>query len=228
MKQRYSTIVYFYKMKSVKHNLADIRREYTSRTLSEQDIASSPFEQFERWFREAMNSQLPEPSAMALSTVSASGKPSCRIVLLKSYSEEGFYFFTNYNSRKGIELNEHPCACLTFFWPELERQVRIEGSVKKISREDSESYFHSRPRLSQLGARSSPQSELITSQQLQKNFEEEEKKWEGKEVKYPEYWGGYSLNPDYFEFWQGRPGRLHDRVIYTADNAQWKTGRLAP
>lgn len=211
-------------------NISDLRNEYNRHSLSEKNLHIDPVHQFEIWFQEALAGNVNEPSAMHLSTASPDGRPSGRIVLLKGLSEEGFIFFTNYHSKKGKQLAVNPYAALTFFWPELERQVRIEGMLKKTDEEASEEYFRSRPRLSQLSTAASEQSEVVESREF---LEEKLQKLEGiyadKEVIRPPHWGGYILKPELVEFWQGRPGRLHDRIQYTLleENA-WKVERLSP
>lgn len=210
-------------------NVEALRREYSRRALSEDEIADDPIEQFAIWFRQALAADLPDANAMTLATASAKGKPSARIVLLKGFDQLGFRFYTNYQSRKGRELEENPHASLCFFWPELERQVRIEGEVKKMSREDSAAYFEKRPRLSQLGAWASSQSSEVESREaLQQNFEKMKERFDGKDIHMPEFWGGFSVQPARIEFWQGRPGRLHDRIVYSKENSGWTISRLAP
>lgn len=209
-------------------NLADIRKEYSLKVLDNQHINSNPFEQFKTWFQEAIESQVLEPNAMHLSTVSPSGKPSGRIVLLKGI-DKGFLFFTNYDSRKGKDLIHNPFASLTFFWAELERQVRIEGHVEKIKPEASTEYFNSRPFESRIGAIASPQSQLIENREvLEHKYAEIWQRYEGDEPPKPENWGGFRLIPDVFEFWQGRKSRLHDRLRYKPSEDSWKIERLAP
>jgi pyridoxamine 5'-phosphate oxidase len=221
----------------MKHpNLAALRENYTLGGLLEADAAPDPFTQFHRWFDEALAVSIQEPNAMSLATVSPAGTPSLRIVLLKDINmhgpkdEQGFTFFTNYNSRKGQDLAHNPAAALCFHWRELERQVRIEGSIEKLPREQSESYFRSRPRSSQIGAWVSSQSTVIASRetldQAQRLFEE---RFAGQDVPLPDFWGGYLLRPVAVEFWQGRPSRLHDRLLYHQDEAsQWRISRLSP
>ena len=209
--------------------IAALRENYTKGSLDVTDVSQSPIEQFQQWFDEAIASQLLEPNALLLSTVSSDGKPSARIVLLKGL-DEGFKFYTNYLSRKGTELIENPHACITFFWAELERQVRIEGLIEKVSAEESDAYFQSRPRGSQIGAWTSNQSMVISNREILEEREKHliEKFGEGH-IPRPPYWGGYRLVPTYIEFWQGRPSRLHDRVSYTrVENETWKIERLSP
>lgn len=196
--------------------------------LQESDLDSNPLKQFEKWFEEVLASGLEEPNAMVLSTVNE-GKPSARIVLLKDL-DSGFKFFTNYGSKKGQEMEENPQVALTFFWKELERQVRIEGLVEKVSADESDEYFKSRPRGSQIGAWVSHQSAAIASREvLEATNAELEARFEGKEIQRPDHWGGYRVIPTYIEFWQGRPSRLHDRLAYTKkEDNSWKIERLSP
>lgn len=210
--------------------IAQMRREYTQRALNKHDVHPNPVQQFQQWFDEAVRAQVPEPNAMTLSTVAPEGKPSARIVLLKGIEEASFVFFTNYQSRKGQELEANPQVALTFFWVELERQVRIEGTVHKASDERSTQYFHSRPRGSQLGAWVSSQSQKIADRSvLEQRLQEVTQKFEGQTVPKPPHWGGYVVAPQSMEFWQGRPSRLHDRILYTLqDNNHWIIERLAP
>lgn len=210
--------------------IADIRRDYSQKSLSETEVDKNPIQQFARWWEEAINSKIDEVNAMTLATASSDGLPSARIVLLKGFDERGFVFFTNYESYKGRQLAENPKACLVFFWKELERQVRITGLVVKISPEESDEYFHSRPEASQIGAWVSPQSRVIESRQwLDKKFKEQVRLMEGTSIQRPPYWGGYLVKPVELEFWQGRPSRLHDRIQYTLDeNGNWMIERLAP
>ncbi len=212
-------------------NIENFRKEYTAHALDEADVSPGPVLQFERWFEEALAARLPEPNAMTLATADASGRPSARIVLLKGFGEEGFSFFTNYQSRKGQNLAAQPWAALVFFWQELQRQVRIEGIVEKLSPEESTAYFQSRPRGSQAGAWASPQSQVIGSREvLARKMDGVEAQFAGQELlPRPPHWGGYLLRPALVEFWQGRPSRLHDRIQYTLmHDGSWKIERLAP
>ena len=210
--------------------IADIRKDYRLHSLNETDVAANPMEQFTRWWDDAVRSEIEEVNAMTLATVTAEGFPSARIVLLKGYTAAGFVFFTNYQSNKGKEMEQNPHVCLVFFWKELERQVRIEGWVEKISAADSEEYFQSRPVGSRIGAWASPQSTVIPNREvIENNVTELEKKYANTPVPRPEHWGGYIVKPVSIEFWQGRSSRLHDRILYTAQNdLSWKMERLAP
>lgn len=209
-------------------DLHNIRQEYSKQSLSEQDCANSPFEQFQRWLHDAVTAQVNEPTAMNIATIDPSGRPSARIVLLKEVTEHGFVFFTNYLSRKGLALNHHPFAALTFFWPELERQIRIEGSIEKIPQADSERYFQSRPYTSRIGAWASQQSSVIPSKSVIITQAALISAKHPLHVPKPPHWGGYIVLPDNIEFWQGRPSRLHDRIRYRLDQHQWIRERLAP
>ncbi len=209
--------------------IADIRRDYKLQSLSEDEVSSNPFDQFSKWWDAAVEAQIDEVNAMTLATADKNGKPRARIVLLKGYDERGFVFFTNYNSQKGKELLENPQVSIVFFWKELERQVRIDGTVKKVSAVESDEYFNSRPRQSKIGAWTSPQSQPIGNRKwLEDQWEEKANHFEGKEIHRPEHWGGYLIEPAVFEFWQGRPGRLHDRIQYSKESGLWKIERLAP
>jgi pyridoxamine 5'-phosphate oxidase len=209
--------------------LSEIRTEYMLRKLNEKDIEKDPFLQLKLWIDEAIEAKVCEPTALSLSTVSPDGKPSSRIVLLKELSDKGLVFFTNYESQKGKELLNNPFGALLFFWPELQRQVRIEGKAEKISKNESAAYFSSRPRGSQLSALSSPQSSVVPKREdLEKLRDDLERKYENKDIPKPENWGGYILIPDYFEFWQGRENRLHDRIVFSKKGHDWKIERLAP
>ncbi|MEH2327713.1 pyridoxamine 5'-phosphate oxidase [Nostoc sp.] len=210
--------------------VADLRKDYTLEGLSELEIDLNPFIQFKKWFDQALAAQLPEPNAMTIATATPDGKPSARMVLLKNFDERGFTFFTNYNSHKGQELAENPQAALVFWWAELERQVRISGYVEKVSETESDQYFHSRPANSRLGAWVSNQSEVIESREvLERRLQEFQSKYENQEIFRPPHWGGLRVIPTEIEFWQGRPSRLHDRLLYTRlDNSSWKIERLSP
>jgi pyridoxamine 5'-phosphate oxidase len=216
--------------KSVRQLVANFRNEYISDGIDEKDILKDPVQQFEKWFNEAVSDKINEPNVMHLSTVGENGRPSGRIVLLKGFDENGFVFYTNYDSRKGEELKHNNFASLTFLWLELYRQVRIEGKVIPVSAEESDNYFKSRPKGSQIGALASAQSKILDSRKtLEKIADELEKKYNDKPVPRPDNWGGYCLKPDYIEFWQGRANRLHDRILYTLNNeGEWKINRLYP
>jgi pyridoxamine 5'-phosphate oxidase len=203
--------------------------EYKKKELTERDLFPSPYQQFEAWLSEALAAEVNEPTAMCVSTVSADHKPSSRILLLKDYGEEGFIFFTNYKSKKGKDLDENSSVALNFFWPELERQVRIEGRVQKTDSALSDEYFQSRPRGSQIGALVSSQSEIIQDRgTLERLKLELEIQYEGKPIPRPTYWGGFRVSPDLLEFWQGRPNRLHDRIVFSKNATTWEVNRLAP
>jgi pyridoxamine 5'-phosphate oxidase len=215
-------------------NNAELRTEYRRETLDERDVARDPLEQFRRWLDEALSAQLPEPTAMALATAGGDGRPAARIMLLKGVDARGFVFFTNYESRKGVELAEHPRAALLFHWIELERQVRIEGAVERVAVAESDAYFASRPRDSRLGAWASPQSRPITDRAaIEERFAEVTERFRdaGEAIARPPHWGGYRVVPDALEFWQGRPSRLHDRIRYRRTDGEagtWIIDRLAP
>jgi pyridoxamine 5'-phosphate oxidase len=210
-------------------NIAAIRKDYMLRSLSENDVNKNPMKQFAAWWDDAIDSNIEEVNAMTLATVNEQGYPSSRIVLLKDFNENGFVFFTNYESRKAKSLSIHPKASIVFFWKELERQIRVEGVVEKISEEESTTYFTSRPVESKIGAWASPQSEVIESRDfLESRFKNFEEKYSEIEIPKPPHWGGYIVKPSRIEFWQGRPGRLHDRIEYNKNNEGWTIERLAP
>ena len=210
-------------------NIADIRKEYKLKLLLEKDVDADPIRQFQQWWNDALLSNIEEPNAMTLATTNKHGKPSARIVLLKGLSNDGFVFYTNYESRKAGELKENPHAALLFFWKELERQVRIEGTITKTSEQESAEYFSSRPQLSKIGAWSSPQSSVIASRdELEKNVSKYQQQFGDGEIPRPPHWGGYAVKPTVIEFWQGRRNRLHDRLQYTLRNDKWIIERLAP
>lgn len=207
----------------------DMRANYALGALDEAEVARDPIEQFAEWFEQARAASGREPNAMTVATVSPAGEPSARIVLLKHFDNNGFVFFSSYNSPKGIDLAQHPQIALLFYWPDSERQVRISGSVEKTSREESEQYFRGRPRGSQLAANIARQSQVIPGRpQLEAEMSEIEARFEGRDVVAPEEWGGFRVRPEVFEFWQGRPNRLHDRVRYRRDRSGWVIERLAP
>ncbi|MEZ4944130.1 MAG: pyridoxamine 5'-phosphate oxidase [Cyclobacteriaceae bacterium] len=210
--------------------LSDIRTDYSKATLDINSVEKNPFAQFEKWFKQAIDSQALEPNAMNLATLSENGRPTSRIVLLKGIENAQFVFYTNYQSQKGKELELNPACALNFFWPELERQIRIEGVVSRVSAETSDTYFQSRPRASQIGAWASPQSTLIKERTIleERVVQIEEKYKDLKVLPRPKQWGGYGVTPLEIEFWQGRPNRLHDRILYTLVDDQWTINRLAP
>lgn len=213
----------------MQQSIADIRKEYTALSLKASEVDANPVDQFLSWFDMALNAEIMEPNAMTLSTIE-DNKPTSRIVLLKGVENEEFLFYTNYNSSKGRQIANSPYVSLNFFWPELERQIRIDGEVKKVDGATSDAYFKSRPRASQIGAWVSPQSEIIENREVLENrLNEIELKFKDKEVDRPPHWGGYSVKPNMIEFWQGRPSRLHDRIRYTfSEKKNWKIERLAP
>jgi pyridoxamine 5'-phosphate oxidase len=211
-------------------SIEDLRKEYAKADLDIANVSTNPLAQFEKWFAEAREAAVPEPNAMNLATVSRSGRPSSRIVLLKSVENDAFLFYTNFQSQKGTELEENPSCALNFFWPELERQVRIEGIASFVPEDKSTAYFQSRPRASQVGAWASPQSLVIANREiLEERARQIDKKYENlKALPKPKQWGGYKVEPFMIEFWQGRPSRLHDRIVYTKSDGGWKVSRLAP
>jgi len=210
-------------------NLNDIRKQYNVAELNRSDLLESPTDMFRDWFEKVENLDNIEVNAMTLATSSKKSKPSSRIVLLKGYDEKGFVFYTNYNSKKGNEIEQNPYGSLTFHWNQLERQIRIRGKIRKISRAQSEKYFNSRPRLSQVSVLASKQSDVLRNRtELEERFIEIETKYEGKEIPCPDYWGGYCLEHRKVEFWQGRRDRMHDRFVYTKHGTTWQTDRLSP
>lgn len=213
----------------MKKNIANIRKEYSRSEFDETTVTHDPMELFEEWLQNAIKEEVPEPTAMTLATSTFEGKPSARIVLLKSVSKDGFSFFTNYESRKAKNILQNPYGALVFYWPEMERQIRIEGKILKVTDKESDSYFRTRPEGSKLGAWASPQSAVIPNrrylEELMADFKEE---FSGKVVKRPHNWGGYRLEPTLIEFWQGRNNRLHDRIQYRKENQSWTIERLAP
>jgi pyridoxamine 5'-phosphate oxidase len=210
-------------------SIADIRKDYSAKKLAKYEVDKNPITQFNTWFSEAIDSEIVDVNVMTLSTVSKEGRPAGRIVLLKGVENNGFVFFTNYASEKGIQLLENPFASLTFYWKELERQVRVDGEVLKISKEESELYFKTRPWKSRVGAWVSRQSAPISNRfELMRKFTLKATQLLGKEVPLPDFWGGYILIPDRLEFWQGRPNRLHDRINYRLIDGVWRTERLSP
>lgn len=213
---------------SLHHDIAAIRTEYRHLTLSESEVDADPVKQFDRWWQQAINASVVEVNAMTLATASKDGVPDARIVLLKDITDEGFIFFTNYQSSKGKQLLENPQAALVFFWKELERQVRIKGKVVKASPALSDRYFASRPAGSRIGAWSSPQSQVIASREILEQNERQFKEKFGEAIPRPEHWGGFVVLPERLEFWQGRPSRLHDRICYSKNKDGWQISRLAP
>jgi pyridoxamine 5'-phosphate oxidase len=203
--------------------------QYTTTSIDEQTVDADPSSLFQRWLDEAIAAGIHLPEAMTLATATSAGKPSARLVLLKQIDERGFVFFTNYNSPKARDLDSNPQAALVFYWPQFERQVRVEGTIERTSAAESEAYFKTRPRESQIGALASPQSEVIASREfLEQQAGELEKRYEDREVDRPAHWGGYRLRPERIEFWKGRPSRLHDRILYEKLGDTWSIKRLAP
>ncbi|MEI6020962.1 MAG: pyridoxamine 5'-phosphate oxidase [Bacteroidota bacterium] len=216
-------------MDEFQKHIAQLRDDFTFSTLNEKDVEANPFFQFEKWLLEAVAYKVPEVQAMQLCTVSSHNSPSSRIVYLREFKNHNFIFYGNYNSKKGLDLSLNPNAALNFFWPQLERQIRIEGEVKIISSELSDQYFNSRPRESQIGAWASNQSETILKRsELEEKNLFYEKHFKGKAVTRPPHWGGWSLEANYYEFWQGRKSRLHDRISYSLTQNSWHLNRLAP
>lgn len=216
-------------MENLREYINKLRHDFMKMSLEENNCAVDAISQFEAWFKQAVDGKANEPNAFVLSTVGNDNRPSARILLLRDFDESGFVFYTNYNSRKSRDIEQNPFASMTFFWPELERQVRVEGKLMKQSAAASDLYFNARPRTSQLGAWASPQSDSLPSRSvLDTALAEMEKRFEGKPVPRPEWWGGFVLQPDKIEFWQGRPSRLHDRLLYERAGFEWKISRLAP
>jgi pyridoxamine 5'-phosphate oxidase len=215
-------------MSTANNDIASLREDYRAAQLTEDQVLQNPFAQFRNWLDSAISAQLREPNAMTLATVSAAGQPSARIVLLKGLDERGFCFYTNYQSDKAQQLESQKHAALVFHWIELERQVRVEGMVERVSAEESDAYFHSRPLASRVGAWVSPQSRVITSRAVLEEREKELTRSLGRSPARPEHWGGYRVVPNMVEFWQGRSSRLHDRLRFTRETDQWRIERLAP
>lgn len=210
-------------------DLADLRRDFSAAGLSETNVAANPFEQFSIWMSDALNADILDPNAMTVSTVDSDGRPSTRVVLLKGFDDQqGFVFYTNYNSKKGTDLTVNSHTVFHFFWPQLDRQIAIYGTVKKTSRQESEAYFKSRPFDSQIGAWASSQSSVIASRDVLEQRVAEFRDKFGDDVPLPPHWGGFRLTPDKFEFWQGRQNRLHDRIVYESTDGDWIVSRLAP
>ena len=211
-------------------DIGQLRKEYSLHSLTETGVAALPLDQFTQWWDQAIQSDIEEVNAMALSTINKEGRPESRLVLLKGYSEKGFVFFTNYESNKGDQLQQHAHCSLLFFWKELERQVRINGRAEKISTQESDAYFNSRPEGSKIGAWASPQSQVVESQEwLHENFERIKARYNNNTISRPPHWGGFAVRPDSMEFWQGRPSRMHDRIRYSLQqDGGWKIERLAP
>ncbi|NLY58959.1 MAG: pyridoxamine 5'-phosphate oxidase [Gammaproteobacteria bacterium] len=213
----------------MKYSIADMRRNYTRDGLVESQAPDDPYSLFGLWFGQAVEVESTEPNAMMLATVDGNGQPHLRTLLLKGFDEQGFVFFTNYQSAKSEQLLAHPVAAMTFWWPDLERQVRIEGRVEQVGDEESDQYFHSRPLGSRLGAWTSPQSQVISGrEELAQRLAEVEARYADEDPPRPPHWGGFRLLPQMIEFWQGRPSRLHDRLRYRLENGQWLRERLAP
>jgi pyridoxamine 5'-phosphate oxidase len=216
-------------MENISQQIALMRREYVSQPFNESQVAGDPITQFKRWFDEAARSEQPDVEAMTLSTATPDGRVAARIVLLKGCDDRGFVFFTNYESRKSREMMNNSQVALTFYWSALHRQVRIEGVAEKTSPEESEEYFQTRPRDSQIGAWASPQSEEIANrEELERRVDEIEARFKNRLVNCPPFWGGFRVKPERIEFWQGRESRLHDRILYTLHDTEWRIARLAP
>jgi pyridoxamine 5'-phosphate oxidase len=217
-------------MSQVNQHISQLREDFMKGELSENNLNKTPDLQFEQWMKDAIDAKVNEVPACNLATVDKNNKPSARIIYLREFSDNEFYFYTNYDSRKGQQIAENPNVCLTFFWPELERQIRIEGVIsKKAEAEKSDAYFNARPQDSKIGAWSSPQSKVLKNREELNTFIENNKtKYKDQEIPRPEFWGGYIIKANYYEFWQGRKNRLHDRIAFTLENSNWKIERLAP
>jgi pyridoxamine 5'-phosphate oxidase len=217
-------------MSQVNQHISQLREDFMKGELSETNLCKTPDLQFEKWMKEAIDASVNEVHACNLATVNSNNKPSARIIYLREFSDNEFYFYTNYDSRKAIDISKNPNVCLTFFWPELERQIRIEGIIiKKAETEKSDSYFNARPLDSKIGAWSSPQSHVLKNREELNSFIENNKeKFKNKEIPRPDFWGGYIIKASYYEFWQGRKNRLHDRIAFSLENNNWKIERLAP
>ena len=217
-------------MSQINQHISQLREDFMKGQLSEEAISKIPSTQFELWMKDAIDAKVNEVPACNLATVNSQGKPSARIIYLREFGDDLFYFYTNYDSRKSDEISSNPNVCLTFFWPELERQIRIEGVVvKKAENEKSDAYFNARPVDSKIGAWSSPQSKVLNGRaELEAAIEFNRKKFENKEIPRPDFWGGFIIKASYYEFWQGRKNRLHDRITFTLENENWKIERLAP
>lgn len=213
----------------IQNYINTIRRDFSKKALSKKDVSSNPFTQFEVWFEEAVNAQILDPYAMNIATVDKHGKPSLRVVYLRGINDNELVFYTNYNSKKGADLMSNTAIAVNFFWGELERQVRVEGIVKQASKELSDEYFAKRPKESQIGAWASNQSHDIKNRlELEEKLAYYTQKYKNTKVPRPPHWGGYLIEPTLFEFWQGRPNRLHDRIVYTKSNNEWRLKRIAP
>lgn len=216
-------------MNELQKHIAKLREDFMLGELSEGDVHVNPFSQFELWLSQAVTAQIPEVQAMALSTVNENNKPTSRIVYLREFVDGNFWFYGNYNSRKGKNLTHNPYACINFFWPTLERQIRIEGAVTPCDENYSDTYFNNRPRESQLGAWASAQSsELSSRKELEELLEHYRKKFDNQQIPRPPHWGGWVLKANYYEFWQGRKSRLHDRICYSFNQNNWEISRIAP
>ena len=216
-------------MSQLNEHISQLREDFMKGQLSENDISTLPFVVFEKWMHEAIQSKINEVQAFHLSTVSKEGKPSGRILYLREFFDNHYYFYTNYLSRKALDISANPFGSFTFFWPELERQVRMEGTIALASKEKSDAYFNARPTESKIGAWSSPQSQVIENRDvLDAYVNANSSKFENKDIPRPEYWGGYVFTAEYYEFWQGRKSRLHDRISFTKNGDAWKIARLAP